>query len=76
MNAAEKLYELAKTLPEERVVELLDFAEYLLQKRSRLGVADATEKTLDFRQAAGLGQEIWQGVDVEQYIEQERMEWD
>jgi Protein of unknown function (DUF2281) len=76
MNAAEKLYELARALPEDRVVELLDFAEYLLQKRSRQEVAPAIDKPLDFRQAAGLGQEIWQGVDVEQYIQQERMEWD
>jgi Protein of unknown function (DUF2281) len=76
MNPAEKLYELAKALPEDRVVELLDFAEYLLQKRSKQEVVVAIDQPLDFRQAAGLGQEIWQGVDVEQYIQQERMEWD
>jgi Protein of unknown function (DUF2281) len=55
MNAAEKLYELARALPEERVVELLDFAEYLLQKRSQQEVAPAIDKPLDCRQAAGLG---------------------
>ncbi len=31
---------------------------------------------LDFRQSAGLGQDIWQSVNVEQYIEQERAAWD
>jgi Protein of unknown function (DUF2281) len=67
---------IAKALPEDRVVELLDFAEYLLQKRSKQEVVVAIDQPLDFRQAAGLGQEIWQGVDVEQYIQQERMEWD
>jgi prevent-host-death family protein len=30
---------------------------------------------LDFRKAAGLGKEIWQGVDVEAYLKRERDEW-
>jgi hypothetical protein len=80
MGSAEKLYEVAKALPEEQVAEILDFAEFLLQKRSRQSsseVATATEhQPLDFRQAAGLGQEIWQSVNVEQYLQQERAAWD
>ncbi len=31
---------------------------------------------LDFRKAAGLGHEIWQGIDVDQYIKKERESWD
>ncbi len=27
---------------------------------------------LDFRKAAGLGREIWEGIDVDQYIKRER----
>lgn len=80
MSSADKLYELAKALPEDQAAELLDFAEFLLQKRSRqlsTEVATSTEhQLLDFRQAAGLGQEIWQGVNMEQYIQQERAAWD
>jgi len=83
MSSAEKLYELAKALPEDQAAELLDFAEFLLQKRSRQQAAEAAEAVrakadnpLDFRQAAGLGQEIWQSVDVERYIQQERAAWD
>ncbi len=34
------------------------------------------DKPLDFRQAAGLGQDLWQSADVEQYIQQERSAWD
>jgi len=30
---------------------------------------------LDFRKAAGLGKEIWQDVDVDTYLRQERDEW-
>ena len=79
MGVAEKLYELAKALPEDQASELLDFAEFLLQKRSRqpsTEVDGATDnQLLDFRQAAGLGQEVWQSVNVEQYIQQERAAW-
>ncbi len=31
-----------------------------------------SSKTLDFRQAAGLGQQMWSPVEVEEYIQQER----
>ena len=31
---------------------------------------------LDFRSAAGLGQEIWQEIDVDAYLQKERSEWD
>ncbi len=31
---------------------------------------------LDFRQAAGLGQDVWQSVNMERYIQQERAAWD
>jgi hypothetical protein len=69
MNSADKLYEFVKALPEDQAAEILDFAEFLLQKRSRQSsteVATSTEhQSLGFRQAVGLGQEIWQGVNVE-----------
>jgi prevent-host-death family protein len=31
---------------------------------------------LDFRKAAGLGKEIWQEINTEQYLEGERNAWD
>jgi prevent-host-death family protein len=34
------------------------------------------QSKLDFRTAAGLGQEIWQRIDVNEYLHQERGEWD
>lgn len=35
MSSAEKLYDLAKSLPEWDVDEILDFAQYLIAKRER-----------------------------------------
>ncbi|MDJ0985682.1 MAG: type II toxin-antitoxin system prevent-host-death family antitoxin [Desulfobacterales bacterium] len=34
-----------------------------------------TQGKLDFRKAAGLGKEIWQDIDVDAYLRQEREEW-
>jgi len=33
------------------------------------------EGKLDFRKAAGLGKELWEGIDVDAYLRQERDEW-
>jgi hypothetical protein len=30
---------------------------------------------LDFRKAAGLGKEAWEGMDVDAYLRKEREEW-
>lgn len=37
---------------------------------------DRPKGKLDFRKAAGLGREIWSGVDAEKYVQQERSEWE
>jgi len=80
MGTPERIYELVKALPENQAAEILDFAEFLLHKtklQAEQNTARVTEhQLLDFRQAAGLGQEVWQGVNVEQYIQQERAAWD
>ncbi|MFW5894225.1 MAG: hypothetical protein ACOCUY_03730, partial [Verrucomicrobiota bacterium] len=34
------------------------------------------EGKLDFRKAAGLGAELWKGIDADDYIRQEREQWD
>jgi len=80
MGTPERIYELVKALPENQAAEILDFAEFLLHK-AKLQAEQSTARVmehqlLDFRQAAGLGQEVWQGVNVEQYIQQERAAWD
>ena len=31
---------------------------------------------MDFRKAAGLGKEVWVGVEVDEYVRQERDGWD
>lgn len=50
----------------KKVARLVPLAEPVSSPQSKL----------DFRTAAGLGQEIWQGIDVNKYLQQERGEWD
>ena len=44
MSSADKLYELAKALPEEQAAEILDFAEFLLHKAKLQAERDITLK--------------------------------
>jgi hypothetical protein len=50
--------------------EILDFAKFLQSK------TELVDKPLDFRNAAGLGKEIWRSIDVDTYIQQERSSWE
>lgn len=34
------------------------------------------QSRLDFRKAAGLGKEVWKGLDVEAYLRRERDSWE
>ena len=49
------------------------------RKIARLSPIDAArtspEGKLDFRKAAGLGQKIWEDLDVEAYVRRERDSW-
>jgi len=82
MNAADKLYELVKALPEDQVAELLDFAEFLLQKRSRQASSEAVSDTESLQKRplstyAGILKDspTFQGDPVE-IQRQLRNEWD
>ncbi|OPF20166.1 hypothetical protein B1L04_01700 [Microcystis aeruginosa KW] len=70
MSVADEIYEIVKLMPEERANKILDFAKFL-QSNTEL-----VDKPLDFRNAAGLGKEIWRSIDVDTYIQQERSSWE
>jgi antitoxin (DNA-binding transcriptional repressor) of toxin-antitoxin stability system len=48
-----------------------------IARLSGIGVA-VSDRSLkrDFREAAGLGADLWRSVDVENYIRKERESWD
>ena len=49
------------------------------RKIARLSPIDQEEPRprgrLDFRKAAGLGKDIWEGIDVDDYLRKERESW-
>jgi hypothetical protein len=47
----------------------------LLSERVRQQV-DPTQATLDILESAGLGAEIWQPIDADAYIREERASWE
>ncbi|MFM7352412.1 MAG: DUF2281 domain-containing protein [Microcystis aeruginosa] len=70
MSVADEIYKIVKSMPEDRANKILDFAKFLQAK------PELADKPLDFRDAAGLGQEMWQSIDVDAYIQQERSSWE
>jgi hypothetical protein len=41
-----------------------------------LEVRDSQEKRHSILELAGLGKEIWEGIDAQEYVDQLRNEWD
>lgn len=58
-----------KLSPEEKL-QLIEHVAHVLQGEPR------TTPRLSWKDARGLGKEIWEGVDVDKYIDELRNEWD
>lgn len=65
-----------EVLDQVRNLSLLDQASLLekLAKLVRIRIQTWPEHSV--RELRGLGKELWQGIDVEKYIEEERNSWD
>ena len=59
-----------QNLPLEDQQRLLEDLEAIIQRRVS---AKPKHSILELR---GLGKEIWEGIDVEQYLNEERNSWD
>lgn len=68
MSRKEIIDEIKKLSAEERLQLLKEIEETILK-------VERGKKHRNLTELAGLGKEIWQGVDVEQYIRNERA-WD
>ncbi len=70
------LNERIESLPLEMQGEVADFVEYLHQKRARQQQLKPANKSLTaIKQLKGLGKEIWQDTDPDQYVEELRSDW-
>ncbi|HJY87280.1 MAG TPA: hypothetical protein VKE24_10630 [Candidatus Acidoferrales bacterium] len=68
-NLAEIMPLVEKLSPEEKL-QLIEHVARDLQRKPQ-----ATLR-LSWKDARGLGKEIWEGVDVDRYIDELRNEWD
>lgn len=64
-----------EVLDQARKLSLVDQARLLeeLAKLVRAHIQERSEHSL--LELEGLGKELWQGIDVEKYIEEERNSW-
>jgi hypothetical protein len=70
------LAEQIAALPPDLQQEVADFVGYLVEKRARQERCDKVERSLQAAEGFhGLGAEIWQGVDPDEYVRELRADW-
>ena len=68
-NYREAVNRVLRLTPDEQL-QLLAFLSSIIRDRGR---PEPLHSILEFE---GLGKEVWQGIDVEKYIEEERNSWE
>ncbi|MFH0926670.1 MAG: hypothetical protein V1872_13735 [bacterium] len=73
-------------LKKKSLAEILNYAEQLSERQqleliSRVSIRilnhkDKKIKTKSWMEMAGLGAEVWRGIDVQDYINKERESWE
>ncbi len=74
------LSKLLKSLTPAEQAEVETFAAFLLARRNagklqKLEDLSAGEPHYSVLDLKGLGKEIWQGIDAQEYVDQERSSW-
>lgn len=64
------LAQLLENLSPEEELELETFVGLLIARRGSNG-----EKSFSILELKGLGKEIWEGIDAQEYVDQERRSW-
>lgn len=76
VEARQKLGEILNRVALRREEIIIERAGKKIARLSPIDQRDPSPKgRLDFRKAAGLGKEIWEGVDVDAYLRGERDSW-
>lgn len=69
------LNERVESLSPEMQAEVADFVEYLHQKQARQQAETADKSLAAVKRLRGLGKEIWQNTNPDQYVEELRRNW-
>jgi prevent-host-death family protein len=76
VEARQKLGEILNRVALRKEEIIIERAGKKIARLSPIGdKAPGPRGKLDFRKAAGLGKEVWKGVDVDAYLRGERDEW-
>jgi len=75
MMTLEKVLDEAIQLPLDQQRTLASILHYCYAAKFNESIDKKIGK-LDFRKAAGLGEDIWKNIQVENYIQMERQAWD
>ncbi|MDA0735335.1 MAG: hypothetical protein O2909_12205 [Chloroflexi bacterium] len=70
-----KLAQLLAKLTTEEEAELETFASFLLARRDLDSIKPAGKQLHSILELRGLGKEIWEGIDAQEYVDQERNSW-
>jgi hypothetical protein len=73
MTAKEIYEQLVKRLPPEERLQLVEMVKEDLTTGQRNGPEEHKRSIMELR---GLGAEIWQGIDAQEYVNELRKEWD
>jgi hypothetical protein len=73
MMSLQEIKDLIPTLSHRERKELL---ELLVDSFVESGSQSPAQRKRSLHELRGLGKEIWQGVDAQEYIDQQRDEWD
>ena len=65
----EVLFQAQQLTPDEQLQLLVDLATFIRQRT----ILEPLHNVLEFE---GVGEEVWKGIDVEKYIEEERNSWE
>jgi prevent-host-death family protein len=77
VEARQKLGELLNRVALMREEIIIERAGKKIARLSPIEKLPSTPRgRLDIRKAAGLGKEVWKDIDVNEYLQQERGEWD
>ncbi len=78
MMTLEKVLDEAMQLPLDQQRTLVNILHYCYAAKFNESNEPIDKKIgkLDFRKAAGLGEDIWKNIQVENYIQMERQAWD
>jgi hypothetical protein len=71
-NAYEETLNRARQLPTDELLLLMQELAALVRQQ----ITTKEEPPHSFLEIEGLGKEVWEGIDVEKYIEEERNSWE